>query len=169
MTENRRGAINHYAQELLKVLEVKIPIDIDEVTTKLGGKINRVIDISEGAMKDGRLKVDGETFEITLNTYENTEERLRFSFAHELGHLFLHMGKEGSDVKNSVYYRYGGGIEEEEANEFAAAFLMPEDKFKEIAEKEKEDECYLIYPIAEYFRVSKEAVIVRGKKLNLWR
>lgn len=51
---------------------------------------------------------------IFLNTFKSTE-RSRFDAAHELGHLVLH-----------VHGTPGGRDVESEANQFAAAFLMPQ-------------------------------------------
>jgi hypothetical protein len=52
---------------------------------------------------------------VFLNTIK-TPERSRFDAAHELGHLVLH--KHGGPE--------GGRVVEDQANQFASAFLMPE-------------------------------------------
>lgn len=57
----------------------------------------------------------GETPYIFLNTFKSAE-RSRFDAAHELGHLVLHM--HGATKSRDV---------EREADQFAAAFLMPKD------------------------------------------
>ena len=54
---------------------------------------------------------------VILNTVKSAE-RSRFDAAHELGHLVLHRHLELNDR-----------MVEHEANQFAAAFLMPEDGF----------------------------------------
>lgn len=58
---------------------------------------------------------DGETPVIFLNVHK-TAERLRFDLAHELGHLLLHGGSLNFE---------NGKQKEQEANDFASAFLMP--------------------------------------------
>ena len=55
---------------------------------------------------------------VFLNTMK-TAERSRFDAAHELGHLILH--KHGGPHGRSA---------EDEANQFASAFLMPEDQIR---------------------------------------
>ncbi|NIF80976.1 ImmA/IrrE family metallo-endopeptidase [Paraburkholderia sp. Cy-641] len=60
-----------------------------------------------------------ETPYVFLNTLK-TAERSRFDAAHELGHLVLH--KHGGPE--------GGRVVEDEANQFASAFLMPEGDLK---------------------------------------
>lgn len=56
---------------------------------------------------------------VFLNTTK-TAERSRFDAAHELGHLVLH--KHGGPQ--------GGRIVEDQANQFASAFLMPESQVR---------------------------------------
>ncbi|MFC2015020.1 helix-turn-helix domain-containing protein [Chloroflexota bacterium] len=81
-------------------------------------------------------------------------DRIRFSIAHEVGHLVLH-----HPPKNSVK-----GMEKE-ANEFAAALLMP----KQIMREE------FITPVTLYslaqmkvkWRVSMQALILRAKSLRI--
>lgn len=174
MTNYRRKYINEFAQKLLEVTEKKVPLsmkDLKDIVKKIDGKIVEIDQPNVGEMKDGRIELESNgKFTITLNTYFNIEERRKFSCAHELGHLFLHILKSDGRVNDSVYYRYGGGVEEREANEFAAALLMPEELFVEIAERYLDDDnVYIINPIADYFGVSKEAVIARGRNLSLWK
>jgi len=52
---------------------------------------------------------------VVFLTPGKTAERRRFDLAHELGHLILHSEREG----------FQGQAAEDEANQFAAAFLMP--------------------------------------------
>ena len=60
---------------------------------------------------------------IIISNQEKTFFRQRFTLAHELGHLVLHRYVEESDVdKNYKFY-------EQQANRFASAFLMPEQRF----------------------------------------
>ena len=96
------------------------------------------------------------------------ENRRLFSLAHELGHLFLHLGY-GSDVRWSQsgdyiesYARHGYGEEEFEANEFAAAFLMPES-----AICQKYSETSSLEDTAQYFKVSVDAASLRLRWLGL--
>ena len=60
--------------------------------------------------------------------------RDRFTIAHEIGHYILHYiyaRSQGDELENMYATRYGNTREEWEANWFAAAFLMPEDDFRE--------------------------------------
>jgi Zn-dependent peptidase ImmA (M78 family) len=64
----------------------------------------------------------------------HTEQRQRFSIAHEIGHFLLHEGKKltvDRQIKYQVNFRdkkssLGIDINEIEANRFASALLIPE-------------------------------------------
>jgi Zn-dependent peptidase ImmA (M78 family) len=70
--------------------------------------------------------------------------------------------------RDSVYYRYGYSLEESEANEFAAAFLMPRAEFIEVTQNNLLDGVYQIEKIAEHFDVSLESAVYRGRWLRLF-
>ena len=60
---------------------------------------------------------------VIVGNQDKTFFRQRFTLAHELGHLLLHRYVEDFDVDtNHKLY-------EHQANRFASAFLMPEDRF----------------------------------------
>ena len=102
--------------------------------------------------------------------------RRRFSTAHEIGHLLIHMGyktnleKWGMLKKGDGFHRLPQNYSptELEANEFAASFLMPEDLFRQVADEESNEQFYFTNTIAERFGVSKDAVSYRGRVLGLW-
>ena len=96
--------------------------------------------------------------------------RRNFTIAHELGHLFLHMGykinQEIWERQEVTYFRKGDSEEEYEANEFAAAFLMPKKVYKEIMDRHTEGNIVYTSKIAEEFNVSVKAASNRGKWLG---
>ncbi len=123
---------------------------------------------------DGKIEKQGDSFQITLSPRQSSL-RKRFSLAHELGHLFLHMGyiikpsiwKESDAYVDSVYYRYGYSEEEHEANEFAGAFLMPKEEFRQTIEDLGRDGLVDLVALAQRFDVSKDAALTRGRWLGL--
>lgn len=170
MNRELRMLINNLTQDIIKIFEIQIPIkDIDEVVTKLGGHVEKKVnfgDISDGSIR----KLDDNSFVIFVSPFQSVERR-KFTIAHELGHLFLHMGyKINSDLwkkqENATYYRSGDSIEEYQANEFAAAFLMPQAKYKEIMDENTDGNMVETGKIAEYFGVSVSAASNRGKFLG---
>jgi Zn-dependent peptidase ImmA (M78 family) len=174
MHQIKREAINKLANSLIDVLELTTyPIPVENIPKMIGGELKRVEYI--GNNLEAMIRKVDDSFEIII-TNDKPVYRQRFSIAHELGHLFLHMGylindelwNQVGDYKDSVYYRSGHSLEEYEANEFAGALLMPENKFKEVAKKYLVNGFYNIEEIANYFNVSKEAALVRGKWLGLF-
>lgn len=94
--------------------------------------------------------------------------RKRFTVAHELGHLFLHLADstEGNRV-DTVMFRSDGYLasansyEEVEANRFAAALLMPRRHM--VRERRLHDS---IEDLALLFGVSVQAMTIRLKTLD---
>lgn len=62
---------------------------------------------------------------IFIGSDDQSAVRLRFDLAHELGHLILHGSYIDSDLDNEDLYN----SIEDEANYFAAAFLLPRESF----------------------------------------
>ncbi|MYM41082.1 MULTISPECIES: helix-turn-helix domain-containing protein [Duganella] len=91
---------------------------------------------------------------VFLNTTK-TAERSRFDAAHELGHLVLH--KHGGPQ--------GGRIVEDQANQFASAFLMPESQVK--AKMPRVDSLANIVSGKQYWKVSVAALNYRLHKLGI--
>lgn len=173
MYKVKRNAINTLANSLIDILNLKFPIPVEEIPERIGGNLETVPFIGEN-LEAMISKVNG-SFQILI-TDDKLPQRQRFSIAHELGHLFLHMGylindelwHNTNNYNDSVYYRYGHSEEENEANEFAAALLMPEAKFREVAKNSLKSGYYDIDEIADFFDVSPSAVLTRGKWLGLF-
>lgn len=171
MDASRRKHIHDLAEKIHRGLKLEIPVDTGFVAKALGGKI-----VENGLPEkiDAKIERAGESFKIIVNK-NKPAPRNRFSIAHEFGHLFLHMGflinpdkwNNVSIYTDSVYYRFGHGQEELEANEFAAAFLMPEKEYSNAFKKYTDDNDYLdIAQLADHFGVSKEAALNRGRWLG---
>lgn len=164
-----RDRIDALASDILSAIEESAPIaDINSIVKKLGG---RVEEVNEVFSIEGSIAREGEGFCITVPMWQN-QERKNFTIAHELGHLFLHMGYLINDSiwQNSstqVYYRQGNSASEQEANEFAASLLMPRELFKKIIEKNSENGRVNISRVADFFNVSVDAASYRGKWLGL--
>jgi Zn-dependent peptidase ImmA (M78 family) len=81
-------------------------------------------------------------------------DRMRFSIAHELGHLVLHRGAEGSRSEL-----------EKQADEFAAEFLMP----REAIRKELFPPVTLsgLVELKKRWGVSMQALVVRARDLDV--
>lgn len=101
---------------------------IEPLIERLGGTIAYLGTHDSFFADDGSLSVYApNNFEIRLSGLTGAE-RDRFTIAHELGHYVLH---SDDGKKHIVASRSGSDRVEWEANWFAAAFLMPEDDFRE--------------------------------------
>ncbi|MCZ4339865.1 helix-turn-helix domain-containing protein [Shewanella colwelliana] len=95
---------------------------------------------------------------IVRNTTKQSPGRLRFDFAHELGHLIMHQGIET-----------GCRVTEQQANNFASAFLMPRSSFA--AEFPRVRGAYFnweaLVEMKVRWGVSLKAILYRAKALGL--
>lgn len=166
MDNATRIMINSLTQDILTLFNIHIPIqDIDELVGMLGGSIQ-----TDSSCTDGSVVKEGDSFRILVSPFQD-EKRRRFTIAHELGHLFLHMGYltnaelwERQD--ENIYHRLGSSEKEYQANEFAAAFLMPQREYIKIMNENINGNKVNTSKIAEYFNVSVEAASNRGKFLG---
>lgn len=166
MDNATRIMINSLTQDILTLFNIQIPIqDIDELVGMLGGSIQ-----TDFSCTDGSVVKEGESFRILVSPFQD-EKRRRFTIAHELGHLFLHMGYltnaelwERQD--ENIYHRLGSSEKEYQANEFAAAFLMPQKEYIKIMNENIIGNKVNTSKVAEYFNVSVEAASNRGKFLG---
>lgn len=171
-----KDTINKVASIVLKILDYNEPAyQPDDAVTKLDGIIKEdITDECEDARIERSVNDSEYKFIIHLNPNKPLY-RTRFSLAHELGHLFLHMGyltdrwNNAETFQDSIYYRsynrkdMNYSQEESEANEFAAAFLMPKEQFINSLIKNK----FNIENTASDFKVSLEAATNRAKILGL--
>ncbi|MFR5264507.1 ImmA/IrrE family metallo-endopeptidase [Clostridium sp.] len=161
--------ISKLSLRIREILDVEDFIeDIDELVFKLGGQLEEVDFIENFA--DAKITKHDDTFTITV--CRQPETRRRFTIAHELGHLFLHMGygldrELWNSNENSEFFRCQSNRLEYQAHAFAAAFLMPKELFREVMLKNYEDGSFYMDEVANYFGVSLEAAINRAKFLNM--
>ncbi|MBK7128241.1 MAG: ImmA/IrrE family metallo-endopeptidase [Crocinitomicaceae bacterium] len=112
--------------------------------------------------KDGEIvSVCGRSI-IQVNSKIPFVSKKRFAAAHELGHYEMHRNLQPifSDTEEDLMNWYKAGPQEMEANEFAAEFLMPSEKFyNECLRKKFGPE--VIEHLANKFQVSKTSTILK--------
>lgn len=85
---------------------------------------------------DGRIVFGKNKAIITLNRNIDYSGRKRFTFAHELGHFFLHRSSITIHNDNELTLEtFKNGSQETEANQFASELLMPSFLFSKYADK----------------------------------
>ena len=116
-------------------------------------KTNQWDDATSGAIVKG---ADG-AFTIWTNA-KHSENRRRFTVAHEIAHFVLHRDAIGDGVHDDALFRSGlGGLLESQANRYAADLLMP----WELVEKCIANGAGSIEELAASLRVSKTAMSIR--------
>lgn len=121
--------VRSVADEVLDDLPVLVPEDLKylkQIAWKRGAIIRD--ELIQGA--EARLLViPGKKSIITLSSSVTNPQRKRFGIVHELGHLELHRGDLGmtfcTNANIDDTHRLHGPNLEQEANQFAAYFLMP--------------------------------------------
>lgn len=123
---------------------------------------------------DGVLEYYGGSFHVYLNTrgeFIPETPRMRFTFAHELGHFFIDehrsMLEMGKSLHTSFYKMQRNNIIELEADFFASCLLMPEHRFKGLATSRRFD-FSLVEFLANSFRTSLSATLFRMIELDTY-
>ncbi|MBL9143133.1 MAG: ImmA/IrrE family metallo-endopeptidase [Verrucomicrobiaceae bacterium] len=159
-TNAAKSAIYKFASQLAEKLGYDSASDLEGIVGRLGGEIR----YTDWGLEDdgGSLEVCPDQtpgFIIRLHTFAG-KLRNRFTIAHELGHYFLH--SDGGQ-KRMVVNRAGSGRLEWEANWFAGAFLLPEERFR----KDWERYGHCATRIASVYKVSVAVVEIRCEELGL--
>lgn len=164
------------ASEILEILEmVEPPFNPYDITDKLGIVVKETLDFDK-LDTEGQIYVnDKNEPEIWINPIKS-ENRRRFTLAHEIGHL---VNDILPSVDNPIIDRYEtlyrsnkiGGIETK-ANRFAAQLLMPAKYINQFLldymdKNSRPSAREAISLVSAKFEVSKSAVFHRFKNLGI--
>jgi Zn-dependent peptidase ImmA (M78 family) len=160
--------IEEMAERTLDQFQMKnIPVNPLAIANRLGAKVINAEfhepDISGLIIKKGS--------EVTIYIKNSDDPvRKKFTLAHEIGHLVLHLQNLDGDFVDRYHMRRASNKrftpedsqKESEANGFAAALLMPKDRVFKFW-----SECDSIRSMAEIFEVSESAMGYRLINLGL--
>ena len=105
---------------------------------------------------------NNEYYVVMLEGTDYSFYRQQFSLAHELGHWLMHENSKTPQDMGAIEYKQM----EDEANEFAAEFLLPMNSFKQsIIGHENEIEYYRY--LKRIWQVSISMMVMRSKSLNI--
>jgi len=163
--------------DLLDKLKLsKPPFNPFIIAEKLGLEVDQSLDLSNLNLSGSITNKNGNV-KIWINPLDS-EGRQRFTLAHELGHYVYDILTDGDqviqDTPETLYRNNQRHTREYRANDFAGMLLMP--KFSIIEEATNLIEASpqqslptikVIEKLAEIFEVSKPAMLVRLKKLNI--
>ena len=141
------------------------PIDNISLLLEEKGFVISRIDTQSDKIDDfgSAVKVNNkEYYIIILEGKDYSFYRQQFSLAHELGHWLLHENGKSPQDMGAVEYRQM----EDEANEFAAEFLLPSRSFEQSIIGNKNDIEYYRY-LKRIWQVSISMMIMRSKSLNI--
>lgn len=175
--ETMKEIINKQADLLYTTMELEPGFNLRQIINRLGGIVEICENGELGEGVEARIVPieNNSNFKISYKKQGIDESYIRFAIAHELGHLFLHMAHKDKDGKYKIDGNYNRtnqnvSILEWEAEEFAAAFLMPEKVFRmKVEEAEENSQIQDKFQwLAKTFRVPYKSVITRGKSLGIW-
>jgi len=145
-----------------------IPVDPVILANRVGIKVHNA-KFSDEALS-GMIAKRGNAVTMLVNQ-SDVPYRKRFTIAHELGHHFLHLLADGDFVDSAIdLFRdlespaeaAGPRRAEIQANQFAAALLMPADLVRDAFVK-----CQDLHELARLFNVSEVAIGYRLNRLGL--
>jgi Zn-dependent peptidase ImmA (M78 family) len=142
-----------------------LPVDPVSLANNIGIKVNNAVFSDDNL--SGLIAKRGSSISILVNK-SDPPYRKRFTIAHELGHHFLHLLSDGEfvDKKVDLFRDTEGGDQskkiEVQANQFAAALLMPSELVKSEYKKNND-----ISDLARKFNVSEDAMGYRLQRLRL--
>lgn len=141
--------------------------DIRELVQKLGiTLIDAPHDPASPDLSGAAVMKDGQPFILVNESHR--PERQRFTIAHELGHLLMHVSTGKAVLFRDDVSARGVDPFEVEANAFAAALLMPEERVRRLVPEPMnpmDDDG--IERLAKRFEVSGQAMAIRLKSLGL--
>ena len=105
---------------------------------------------------------DSDVYIIALSNNKESAARINFDVAHELGHIMLHEWSEDEEVLSREEFK----AKEKEANEFAAAFLLPETSFTQEVSLDPQKLDYYVQ-LKRRWKVSVAAMLYRSCDLGI--
>jgi Zn-dependent peptidase ImmA (M78 family) len=173
----RRTSSEIRAIELLKDCGYAnyIPVPVDRIAASLRAVV-RYQPFEADDISGLLLRQDGQPAIIGVNSV-NAPVRQRFTIAHEIGHLLLHEGK-GLILDRLVRVNFRDAVsstatdrQEREANAFAAALLMPDERIVEqldqLTSGRLRSDTAIVQHLARTFDVSRQAMEFRLINLGL--
>jgi Zn-dependent peptidase ImmA (M78 family) len=141
------------------------PVDLDGMAKALGLEVFGVDTFQQDEAGRISRKFDDDQilYVIEINN-RHSENRKRFTLAHEISHFLLHRDQIGDGITDSALYRSKlGDYIETEANRLAAQLLMP----RLLVRTFFKSGIQSLSQLCGMFRVSDDAMRIRLKQLRL--
>jgi len=149
-------------REIVNVFRRKYPVRVADLARELGLEIVSAAlspNIS-GLIEPSDTATSG--YKIKINKFES-EERQRFTAAHEIAHYLIHRQFIKNGIVDSALYRSNlSSFKETQANQLAADILMPKDLINfELSGLGGRKDAIAAEALARKFKVSVPAMKVR--------
>ena len=171
MNKETRRKIEHTADAIREDLDYHHNSELADFIDRIGGAL--IMTSALDILKDAALMKTGEHSFLMKVREHQTNERITFTIAYALGHLFLHCGYhyvsemwEALPV-NEILLPNVSNEQELQAIAFAKALLMPEDLFKFYIHTHEKDGFINMRDVAKHFHVSYDTGKYRAKELDL--
>lgn len=138
-----------------KLLKLRQDEPIKNICSLLEANGIILYEIDENEKFDGVSFITEKGYPVIIINKNFTNDRKRFTIAHELGHIILH------NEYNFPVSSYRN--KEKEANDFASEFLMPENEIKNSLRSLK---MSYLGELKNYWLTSMSSIIRRAKDLN---
>ena len=175
--------------------EGSVPVDVEIILMRMKVHLEPIQSLREGGDVDALLRGDLTTIMVDADEYmdDRKQNRIRFSLAHELGHLVLHseVYKDTSHISVEEWIDFVQQVPEDQygfielhAYEFAGRLLVPVAKLKprfEVAVKDAEHSGfteweesgdvareYIANSLSRTFGVSGQVIEKRIIREQLW-
>jgi len=154
-------------KNILKEYGISSPLEID---------IEDIIYSEEIYIRKTKLSgmlgylVKGDKNSSTLTVRDDlSPEKLRFLYAHELGHYKLHIDEKNFIDDNSSLHMFNNKNIESEANKFAAEWLVPSSLLKQDCEEAGVFSDKLANELQEKYCVSLTCLLIRLVSVDVFR
>lgn len=158
--------IEDYAQQVRNYWNISDgPIDSLQYLLEKNGLIVTGFDTEADKIDafSERIVLDGVgLYFIAVDQGNQPEGRIRFDLAHELGHILMHPWSENiEDISREEFKK-----REDQANDFASAFLLPRKDFIADVSIYPTDLNYYLF-LKQKWHVSVAAMLIRAQRLGI--
>jgi len=152
------------ANRVLDKVQILVPEDLLLLENIVWARRGRVVEEPLDGAEAQLLLIPGKRAIITISSKITNRQRKRFSITHELGHMEMHRNEIKVNLCTRDDISDRGKVTkydlEQEANQFASFFLMPERFVKEYCQ-DVENSMDAIQKVAGRFDVSLTAAALR--------
>jgi Zn-dependent peptidase ImmA (M78 family) len=154
----------YHAERVLNELGIRDPTDLQDLKL-IAWERQAIVKEKHLDGAEAVLTLFGSRAIITISTTVTNHQRRRFSIAHEIGHLEMHRQSSSltlcmsEDIDERGFSSSRADLEQE-ANQFASAFLLPEQFFAPLCQTQPPSLDH-VATLADTFNVSLTATALR--------